>query len=168
MIKYNNVITHKNRMTMKQLIISLFALLSVATSQAQLSEVYDFTVGGIYYSITSTGDLTVSVCPGTKWISTSRTDYQGDITIPDTVVNAGKTYRVTAIKSGTFQDCLQLTSLSIPANVVSFGSNFRYDTPALAAITVDENNIACVCVGEALGNKGLNALTGYATGKGSH
>ena len=47
--------------------------------------------------------------------------YSGDIVIPETTVHDGRTYTVTAIDSNAFNECTELTSVSIGNSVTSIG-----------------------------------------------
>ena len=89
-------------------------LATVALCTALSAEAYDFEAGGIYYNITSETDKTVEVTSGS---------YAGDIKIPSTVNNGGKTYTVTSIGDDAFYWCNILTSITIPDGVTSIGNN---------------------------------------------
>lgn len=51
-----------------------------------------------------------------------------DITIPETIIINGKTYKVTAIGSYAFQSCMNITSVSLPEGLVSIGNSAFYYT----------------------------------------
>ena len=59
--------------------------------------------------------------------SNSDNPYSGDITIPEAVYYNGKTYGVTSIGIDAFENCISLTSVTIPNSVTSIGeSAFAY------------------------------------------
>lgn len=87
-------------------VLSVFTCLSVFA--------YDFEADGLYFTITSPKDLTVSVDGAVnKDIC--------EIVIPQTVVYKGKTLTVTAIGNGAFNQYKNLQSVSLPKTVLSIG-----------------------------------------------
>lgn len=92
---------------------TLFTLLLTALCAA--ASAYDFEVGGIYYDITSTTDLTVSVTFKDK----SYASYSGSVTVPSTVTYDSQTYTVTAIGKAAFYYNEDLTAVSLPATLTS-------------------------------------------------
>lgn len=76
-------------------------LLSMMAVSNITSFAYDFVSNGIYYDITSEANLTVEVTYQSKTYDYpayyNACLYSGSITIPETVVNNGKTYTVTGI-----------------------------------------------------------------------
>lgn len=56
-------------------------------------------------------------------------EYEGDIVIPETVQHDGTTYRVTSIGDRAFDDCDELTLVTIPEGVLTIGEDaFSYCT----------------------------------------
>lgn len=89
---------------------------------------YDFYANGIYYNVTSDADLTVEV----TFVNTYSADYSGAIYIPSLVTYNRKMYSVTRIGNYAFNNCRDLTSVTIPESVRSIGyaafdgcNNFR-------------------------------------------
>ena len=70
----------------------------------------DFVVDGISYNITDKNGKIVAVVAGS-------TKYTGNVTIPGTVTNNETTYTVKAIGSYAFQNCKDLTSVSIENSI---------------------------------------------------
>ncbi len=91
----------------KRLILTVFAAIMTVTTMMA----YDFQVNGIYYNIT--GSNTVEVANGESC--------SGNVVIPNTVTNSGKTYSVTSIGGNAFQYCSELTRVTIPNSVTSIG-----------------------------------------------
>lgn len=116
---------------------------------------YDFEVNGIYYKITSSTDLTVSV----TYKDVNYNSYSGNVSIPSTVTYSSKTFSVTAIEKnafsgcpgltsidipnsvtrigrGAFSGCFGLTSIAIPSSVIHIGDNAFYGCSGLTSITI--------------------------------
>mgnify|MGYP002515977924 CR=1 FL=1 len=94
---------------------------------------YDFKYGDLYYNITS--DSTVEV---TYEHYGSGYNYQGlsSISIPETVANEGKTYRVTSIGYQAFMFCHDLTSVTIGNSVTSIGGSAFYGGYLTSSVTI--------------------------------
>ena len=92
---------------------------------------YDFEADGIYYEITSTGNLTVEITHK----GSSKT-YSGDITIPESVVYDGKNYSVTGVRYEAFRGCSSLTNVTIPNSVHEIGSEAFSGCTSLTSITI--------------------------------
>lgn len=108
-----------------------------------MASAYDFSVGGIYYNITSNTDKTVAVSyKGNNSYSVSES-YSGDVVIPKSVVYNNTTYTVTSIGPNAFEDCSQLTSVTIPDGVTSIGNEAFYACPNLISITIP-NSVTCI------------------------
>lgn len=79
-----------------------------------------FEVDGIAYRITSATDKTVGVIAKDG-------GYSGDVVIPESIIYNGETYKVTSIPSssttkGTFYNCWEMTSITLPNTITSIGS----------------------------------------------
>lgn len=106
-------------------ILRKILLLAILFTTTLSSSAYDFKVNGIYYNITS--DSTVEV--------TYSSSYQGNITIPKTVVNAGTTYQVTKIGTLAFQ-AQKLTSVTLPNTLKEIGYNAFDGCTGLKTMTI--------------------------------
>ena len=114
---------------MKRLFLLFFsALLCTAVSA------HSFEVDGIYYDITSSSDLTVSVTyQGSSYNSAV---YSGSVVIPEKVTYDSKEYSVTSIRWYAFLGCSGLTSVTIPNSVTSIGDYAFYDCKGLTSVTI--------------------------------
>ena len=65
--------------------------------------------------------------------------YEGDITIPETVVFNERTYRVTSIGDGAFWNCESLTSISIPNSVTCIEDTAFHGCKKLPTITIPDS-----------------------------
>lgn len=115
---------------MKTLRISLLTSLLFLVSM--LFPVYGAEVNGIYYSITSSTDLTVAV----TYRNRDYNSYSGVVSIPETVTILGKTYRVTSIGQLAFYKCSELTEVSIPSSIVSIDGWAFSECPELTTINI--------------------------------
>ncbi len=63
----------------------------------------------------------------------------GEITIPSTVTYNGKSYQVTEINNNVFENCSNLTSVTIGENVTTIGEEAFSYCNALTSLTIGEN-----------------------------
>ncbi len=128
---------------MKQKLIPLcVALLALVLCNTPLFA-EDFTVGGIYYNITSSTDKTVAVTyRGSSYYSYSN-EYSGAVTIPESVTYNGNTYSVTSIEDRTFNNCFSLTSVEIPNSVTSIGYAAFEFCDGLTSVVIP-NSVTCI------------------------
>lgn len=113
---------------------TIAALLCSLTASA-----HDFEMGGIYYNITSSTNLTVSVTYKGSNHGSYSNEYSGAITIPSTVTYDSKTYSVTSIGYGAFSNCTSLTSITLPEGVTNIGDGAFYKCTNLISITLPES-----------------------------
>ena len=108
-------------------IAALLSLMCSVTVSA-----FDFSANNIYYNINDK-TLTAEVTFGNGYNS-----YSGQVTIPATVSNSGKTYDVTAVGENAFRDCAGLTGVVFGANVSTIGRRAFLNCSALTAVTITE------------------------------
>ena len=96
----------------KKIVCILFVLLSFTTAHA-----YDAYIDGIYYSL-NREDKTAKVTFG---LSSTNPSYSGSVYIPESITNEGVVFAVTGIGLSAFENCTDLTSVSIPNTVTSIG-----------------------------------------------
>lgn len=91
--------------------------------------------------------------------------YTGDLIIPETVTNSGKTYDVTEMSSHTFNSC-NMTSVFIPKTMGgSIGADVFSGSPNLAAFIVDPENTAFCSEDGVLYDKNKTTLIRYPAAK---
>lgn len=110
---------------MKRCYSLLLAFITALTAMA-----YDFQVDGIYYSISSSTDKTVSVT------NTRNYYYSGKIIIPEKVTYNDTEYSVTEIGSHAFRGGSALSSVAIPSSVTKIGLSAFYGCSSLTSLTI--------------------------------
>ena len=68
-------------------------------------------IDGIYYNLITEGNVAV--------VTQNPDKYTGSIMIPESVTYNNVDYSVTSIGAGAFEDCSDLTSVTIPNSVTS-------------------------------------------------
>ena len=91
---------------------------------------YDFVVDGIFYKITSERKVSVT------YTGFDDDLYQGDIVIPSQVTHEGVTYNVTAIGDEAFENCIDMTSVTIGAYVTAIGDRAFRNCTGLTNVTL--------------------------------
>ena len=127
---------------LKCLLATLLAVAGFITAKAE-----DFEVDGLCYNIISEDEKTVEVTyynysssdgynsyDSDKLDEEGLTGYKGDQTIPQKVIYKGSAYTVVAIGAHAFDCCPYLTSLTIPASVVSIDDCAFKDCLSLASV----------------------------------
>lgn len=98
---------------MKKMLFLLAFILMSLTTWAQRS---DFQEGQFYYSINSDRPSEVTIVKENSYSSIS-----GELIIPSTVTHGEYTYTVTGIEQYVFNNCSEITSVSIPSSIVDIG-----------------------------------------------
>lgn len=107
---------------------------------------YDVKVDGIYYDLDKTAKTaSVSFNSGHK--------YAGAVIIPSSIVSEGITYDVTNIRARAFDECTELSSVSVPESMMSIGDFAFNGCTALASMSLPNSVIEigpyafCGCTG---------------------
>ena len=138
---------------LKILLVTILSFLSITVATAQ-----NFEVDGIYYNIRDEANKTVKVTyKGSSYTEYSN-EYTGNVVIPETVVYNGNTYNVTSIETGTFYQCSELTSITIPNSVTSIGNYAFYGCTGLTSVTIP-NSVIGLGSSAFFGCTGLTSVT---------
>ena len=113
-----------------------FLLAMFMSMVACVASAHDFEVDGIFYKITSSTDLTVSVTYKGDSYSSYSNEYTGSAVIPETVTYSGKTFSVTSIGNEAFSGCSGLTSVTIGNSVTSIGYLAFSGCRGLTSVTI--------------------------------
>ncbi len=117
---------------------------------------YDFYQNGIYYNVTSEENLEVEVtCP-----PEGQSCYAGHVVIPATITESDWTYSVTSIGEHAFSYQLDMTELTLGANIRSIGE-YGIIGCSLVGIYVDELNTDFCSMDGVLYNHDMSILVKY-------
>lgn len=107
-----------------RLIVALLCLI-VGNSMHAYTYDYDFGVDGLYYHINDDGETVAIIYQYRYYIDKwYNSHYEGDIVVPETVTHNGKTYTVTKIGPGAFNDSPALTSVWLPNTINACVNSF--------------------------------------------
>ena len=112
----------------------LVAVLSMATSEVFA---YQAKIDGIYYNFDKsrkTAEVTYQEYRESE--NLFRSDYSGNVIIPESVTYNGEPYSVTSIGEGAFYCCSGLTSVTIPNSIYMIGSDAFAYCSSLTSITI--------------------------------
>ena len=113
------------------LILSVLVI-TLSTPMVCFAAVNDqFTVGDLTYTVLTDDDESKTVS-----VKAKDTNISGDITIPSSVENDGKSYTVTLIESKAFEECTSLNSIKIPSSVQSIEYSTFWGCTGLTSIYI--------------------------------
>ena len=99
---------------MKKFTLKRLATITAVLWMSLSTQAADFVVGNISYEITDNSGRVVAVVAG-------QSKYTGNVTIPATVTNGGTTYTVKRIGNYAFEDCTDLTAVTLGSNIEQIG-----------------------------------------------
>lgn len=111
---------------MKNIRLYTLSMLLVMCTAIADADNYDFVEGGLYYKI---NNEEVSLTYG-------KTNYSGDIVVPQTVTHEGVTYILTEIGGDAFRDCSGVTSVTIPYGITKIGAFAFYNCTGITEFTI--------------------------------
>ena len=120
---------------MKQKSVLRAVLTAMLSLVATAASAIDFNVNGIYY-ILNDDDCTASVSFKGNTYSEHLDEYTGNVVIPSSFENDGKTYTVTSIGKYAFRQCESLISVTIPNSVTSIGEYSFHLCKSLTSVTI--------------------------------
>ena len=106
----------------KNLLFVLFALLPMVASADKVE------IDGIYYNLITKAKIAE--------VTSNPNKYSGEVVIPSSVTYEGVECSVSGIGNGAFQDCTDLTSVTIPNSVTSIDYYAFYECTSLTSITI--------------------------------
>ena len=132
-------------MIMKTRLLTLTAILLPMVASADVVE-----IGGIYYNL----------IPKAKEAKVTKNPnkYTGNVDIPTTVAYEGADYSVTSIDEYAFNECSELTSVTIPNSVTSLGSDAFSGCSGLTSISIP-NSLTSISTSAFSGCTGLTSIT---------
>jgi len=95
---------------------------------------------------------------GTASVTSCDKDYSGEINIPSTVTYEGTIYNVVEIEKDAFEECVNVTKVSIANSVTSIGERAFIDCRNLAEIVLP-NQLTSIESGTFLGCHSLTSIT---------
>ena len=93
-----------------------------------VASAYDVEVDGIYYNLVPNGNVAE--------VTNGANKYEGDITIPSSIKVNDTEYSVTSVGNSAFEDCISLTSITIPNSVTSIAGYAFNGCIRLTSITI--------------------------------
>ena len=121
---------------MKRLHFSVFLIVLISMVGTK-AFAYDIAVENsdgvtIYYNYIN-HSTELEVTSGDSW---NNTKYQGNVVIPEEVTYMNRTRKVTSIGYYAFDNCLDLTSVTIPNSVTSIGGSAFRSCTGLTSVTI--------------------------------
>ncbi len=125
----------------KLFLLAMMTMVQVATAWAALSngDTFTYTYSGktLTYKVWRATSNYVQVGDGSK--AALSTSASGTVTIPSTVTYGGTTYTVNRVGARAFDDCSNLTSITIPNTVTSIMNYAFEDCTSLTSVTLSSN-----------------------------
>ena len=98
-----------------------FSLLLSLFLGAYSAWAHDAEVDGIFYNLFEGSQCATVTFQGDAYHSVQN-EYKGDVVVPATFTFDGVVYSVTGVEAHCFQDCTELTSVTLPNSVQTIGA----------------------------------------------
>ena len=112
----------------------LFILAAIGTATTALA--YDMVVNGVYYNINGNEAYVTYITYSSNNGYNYSSKYSGHVTIPEVVTYNGLSYTVTGIGQHAFENCTNLTSVTIPNTITSIDYCTFYNCTGLINISI--------------------------------
>lgn len=126
---------------MKKILLTLACVLLSLSGMAQEAE--DQLINGVWYLLNTTYKqgaphyiASVDCNPNTDDDDNPLTKYTGNVVIPDTVEYDGKKWAVEGINGYAFNECTELTSVTLPNGITTIGNGAFLKCSKLTSITL--------------------------------
>ena len=113
---------------MKKRYTALMTTLILSVFFSIVASAYDVELDGIYYNLVPNGNVAE--------VTNGANKYEGDITIPSSIKVNDTEYSVTSVGNSAFEDCISLTSITIPNSVTSIAGYAFNGCISLTSITI--------------------------------
>ena len=100
---------------------------------------HDVEIDGIYYNLDETNNTAEVTYEGDVY--TYYNEYNGSVSIPESITCNSKVYTVTSVGYAAFQGCSDLTSVTIPKNVTTISKHAFIDCSGLTSVTIGCDSI---------------------------
>ncbi len=105
----------------------LICILCSISAKAEFDTRVRYQIGNLYYYLDFSS---------MEAIIAADNSYSGSLVIPEKLYSYYGTFTITGIYSGAFDDCDDLTSVTIPNSVTSIGDRAFYMCESLKSITI--------------------------------
>ena len=121
---------------MKRILLCMFAILAAVSSYA---EGYFVTIDGLKYMADTHAKTATLVA----------NNYSGDIKVPASITDKGVEYRVTSLIESCFEECSNLTSVTLPSTITALGDRCFYNCNRLTSVNIPSSvtSIGSLCFG---------------------
>ena len=146
-------VTNKNVLNNMSTFTKRVCISAICLIMAVVVYAYDAAIGGIYYDL-NTENKEASV----TYSSYDYASYSGIVTIPNYINVEGTGYSVTSIGELAFENCENLTSVTIPNSVKTIGNCAFWGCRGLVSVTIP-NSVTTIGISAFQGCCSLTSLT---------